>query len=92
MGVAYCMSNLISHPLSDKKIISRVLVKNLVEEFFRIALNKDYGHCHRAILCLSRRDFPHNRDQLIKGSLDKESSWKWHDSASSLSLVVMAEV
>jgi uncharacterized protein YjhX (UPF0386 family) len=35
-------------------------VNNLDEKFGRIALNKDYGHYLRAILCLFRPDFPQN--------------------------------
>jgi hypothetical protein len=35
-------------------------VKNLDEKLCRIALNKDYGHYFRAILCLFRPDFPQN--------------------------------
>ncbi len=33
-------------------------VKNLDEKFFRITLDKDYGHYLRVIICLFRPDFP----------------------------------
>jgi hypothetical protein len=35
-------------------------VKNLDKKFGRIALNKDYSHYFRAILCLFCPDFPQN--------------------------------
>jgi hypothetical protein len=41
-------------------ILLHGFVKNLDKKFFRIALNKDYGHYFRAILCLFYPDFPQN--------------------------------
>ena len=35
-------------------------MENLDEKSCRIALNKDYGHYLRAILCFFRPDFPQN--------------------------------
>jgi hypothetical protein len=49
--------NFISHPFAEINPFHG-FVKNLDAKYFRIALAKDYGHCRRAILCLSRPDFP----------------------------------